>query len=142
MKRVLGIAISIVMLLSLTACGSKGENKASGGNGQPSTTQQTKFEQFEAGLNDAGITYEKVTMAAEIVGTSTGVKYEIGDGAIELYEFDPSSDACKTMQEKKALTMEGFGDFPVEVNGSLAMLLSELDDGTQSKALELFGALS
>lgn len=155
MKRLLVAITVIVLAFSLSACGEKAPSSSakssdpSGASQVQSTVgdttpaaskpeSKTKFEQFEAGLEDAGISYEKQTVAADMVGASIGARYVIGDGRAELYQFDPESDAYKQMKESKSLTLEGFGAFPVEVNEEMALLLNSFSSDAQSKVLEIF----
>ncbi len=99
----------------------------------------TVFEQYEAGLEAQGIAFEKVQMAAEIVGAAEGAKYKIGDGAVELYLFDEEAEAYTAAEEKQALTLEGFGDFPATVKNGMALMVSDLEEDAY---LEIFRSLT
>ncbi|MCI2105436.1 MAG: hypothetical protein LKK00_01765 [Intestinimonas sp.] len=107
----------------------------------PVATEKTKFEQFEAGLDELGITYEKVAVDADMVGAQQGTKYKLSDGNVELYKFDTSTDAYNTASKNKAITLQGFGDFPAEFNNDMALVF---DDEVSSKAdiQNLFSTLS
>lgn len=122
MKRV-GLLLSAFLIISmLSACSSggsgssvsatpdvstpptssheTGSSSAAASSSDPAATEKTKFEQFEAGLDELGIKYEKVTMGADLVGAQEGVKYKLSDGNVELYKFDTSTDAYKTAVKK------------------------------------------
>ena len=106
---------------------------------EPEQTAGTVFEQYEAALDKQGISFEKVQMAAEIVGAAEGAKYKIDGGAVELYLFDTESEAYKTAAEKQALTMQGFGDFPATVEKGMALVVSDLES---EPYLEIFHSLT
>lgn len=148
MKHVKRAAASLlacaVLCAAMTGCGSQQEQAevqqqgaASSAQAEPEPTPNevpestgTVFEQYEAGLDAQGISYEKVQMAAEIVGADQGMKYKIGDGAVELYIFDESGEAYAKAFEKQALTMEGFGDFQATVENGMAVIVSDLEAET------------
>lgn len=153
MKRV-GLLLSAFLIISmLSACSSggsgssvsatpdvstpptssheTGSSSAAASSSDPAATEKTKFEQFEAGLDELGIKYEKVTMGADLVGAQEGVKYKLSDGNVELYKFDTSTDAYKTAVKNKAITLQGFGDFPAEFNNDMALIF---DDEVSSKS--------
>lgn len=119
----LGIIALILCMVSCAKDTDTDQSTASGG----STGTKTVFEQFEAGLQGKDISYEKVAMAADLVGAKEGVKYKIGEGSVELYVFDETSEAYKTANTKQALSMEGFGEFSAKVANGKALLVSGLD---------------
>ena len=158
MRRLLLTTLAILLMFMLVACGDSDPLNSDTPLNQANVVQDTdsssinsdseavsesksKFEQFEIGLSNKGIYFEKEPVAAEMVGASTGIRYTIGNGSAELYEFDPQSDACKTMQANEVLTLEGFGSFPVMVNNELALSLSEVDSNIESDILEIFNSL-
>ena len=153
MKRV-GLLLSVFLIISmLAACSSggsgssvstapdistpstssqeTGSSSAAAASSDSTDAEKTKFEQFEAGLDELGIKYEKVTTGADLVGAQQGMKYKLSDGNVELYKFDTSTDAYKTAVENKAITLQGFGDFPAEYNNDMALIF---DDEVSSKA--------
>lgn len=150
------------LVLALAACGSQQEPAAQ--QATPTQTEQTRespapaeatptpaateepaapagtiFEQYEAALEAQGISFEKVQMAAEIVGAAEGAKYKIDGGAVELYCFDVDGEAYKTAEDKQALTMQGFGDFPATVENGMALIVSDLES---EPYLEIFRSLT
>ena len=97
------------------------------------------FAAFESGLDSLGITYERVTMAAEYIGAKTGYKYKTDGCNVELYQFDPDSDAYKQAVSDNAVTLDGFGTIPAYVHGGLAMLCTDGD--LPQSVLDVFNAL-
>lgn len=143
MKRAAAYLLACVALCAaMTGCGSQQEQEETQQQGAISSEQEeqeqmqsevpesagTIFEQYEAGLEAQGISFEKVQMAAEIVGAAEGAKYKIGDGAVELYLFDEAEDAYAQAFEKQSLTMEGFGAFPATVENGMAIIISDLEE--------------
>ena len=113
MKKFL-VSASVLLCFSLSACGSTTsgqpassapspsespapsavqQSAAPSPSADPSVESTTPFEQFRSSLDDAGYTYEVTTMAAELVGASSGEKYKFDFGTVELYQFDEDSDA-------------------------------------------------
>lgn len=128
MKRVFIIALALVLVM-LAGC-------VSGGTQDTKTT----FEQFEAGMDDAGFAYEKTTMAAAYIGALEGYKYEfISGGKVELYRFDPDSEALKNATINKSVFMEGFGSFPAEINGKMILLAN--DNESKDTISEIFNSI-
>lgn len=82
------------------------------------------FETFQAALDEAGYTYEVVTMGAELVGAAAGEKYKFDFGTVELYQFDEGSAALEQAVADGGLTLEGIGVLPCEFNGNLAALIN------------------
>lgn len=97
------------------------------------------FDTFKAALDDSGYSYEVITMGAELVGASRGEKYKFDFGTIELYQFDDNSDALSKAVEDGGLTLEGFGVFPCEFNGSLAAIIDVSENA--DSLLDLFNSL-
>lgn len=141
MKRMIVVALS---LLLLTACGQADPAPAdNSGTDAPSVSAPeetgTPFDRFEAGLNDAGYTYETVPMAAELVGAHMGVKYKFDFGTVELYQFEDGSDALAKATQDGGLTLEGFGVVRCELNGDLAAVVSVTEN--EDALLSLFNGL-
>lgn len=105
----------------------------------PSDGVKTPFEDFEAGLTDAGYKFETVIMAAELVGAKTGMKYKLDFGSAELYQFESGSDALKKAVEDGGLNLEGFGTFPCHFNGDLAVIIDVTEN--EDSLLDLFNEL-
>lgn len=131
MKKISLMFLALMMIVCLFGCGQNGDAPEGDGQENQQIEQQPKatvFEQFEAGLTNDGLTYEKVTMAAEYVGAEEGYKYMMDSGNVELYRFDEDSDAFKEVSENKSVKLEGFGSFPVELNGNMALLINDVTD--------------
>lgn len=87
------------------------------------TPDSDAFTRFEAGLSDLGISFsERVTMDATYIGGETGYKYQCDGYKIELYQFDPESDAYKKAESEGIVTLDGFGDFSVLAHDGLVLL--------------------
>lgn len=87
------------------------------------TPDSDAFTRFEAGLSDLGISFsERVTMDATYIGGEAGYKYQCEGYKIELYQFDPESDAYKKAESEGIVTLEGFGDFPALAHDGLVLL--------------------
>lgn len=141
MKRMIVVVLS---LLLLTACGQADPAPADNScTDAPSVSApeetSTPFDRFEAGLNDAGYTYETVPMAAELVGAHMGVKYKFDFGTVELYQFEDGSDALAKATQDGGLTLEGFGVVRCELNGDLAAVVSVTEN--EDALLSLFNGL-
>ncbi len=154
MKRAAALLLACAALCAaMTGCGSQQEQEDKQEQNVTSSAQEgpeqtpsgepesagTVFEQYEAGLEAQGISFEKVQMAAEIVSAAEGMKYKIGDGAVELYLFDEGAEAYVAAEEKQALTLEGFGDFPATVENGMALVVSDLEGDAY---LEIFRSLN
>lgn len=132
MKKVICLLMVASMCVSMAACGESTSSSSSAAQSSKaiassSTTsvssqaEQTKFEEFEAGLDKLNIKYTKINMGAEFVGAEQGIKYKFDDGSIELYKFDKDSDAYKKAVQNKALTVESMGSFAAEFNDNMAL---------------------
>lgn len=87
------------------------------------TPDSDAFTRFEAGLSDLGIFFsERVTMDATYIGGEAGYKYQCEGYKIELYQFDPESDAYKKAESEGIVTLEGFGDFSALAHDGLVLL--------------------
>lgn len=166
MKKIIYIMACIVIVLVLAACGAQQTPAVQDTQAQTEQTKEstaltpesaqgetaelekqpeqtalarTAFEQYEAALDGKGISFEKVQMAAEIVGAAEGAKYEVDGGAVELYIFDADGEAYKTAEDKQALTMQGYGDFPATVENGMALIVSDVES---EPYLEIFRSLT
>ena len=92
-----------------------------------STVSSTVFEQFENALIDKNLEYEKVTMAADLVGAEQGIKYKLQDENVEIYRFDPTSDAYLKAKETQSLQLDGFGAFEATVLNGYAINSDNLE---------------
>ena len=125
------IALALACAVSLSACGSAASSAAPSASTAPTATASPaptaeptpeptaappaapdSFSAFESGLESLGISYQRVTMAAEYIGARTGYKYKTGEYNIELYQFDPDSDAYQQAVADNAVYMDGFGTMP------------------------------
>lgn len=87
------------------------------------TPDSDAFTRFEAGLSELGIFFsERVTMDATYIGGEAGYKYQCEGYKIELYQFDPESDAYKKAESEGIVTLEGFGDFSALAHDGLVLL--------------------
>ena len=104
-----------------------------------SSVEETPFDKFQQGLDNAGYSYEIVPMAAELVGAISGVKYKLDFGTVEVSQFEDGSEALASAVEGGGILLEGFGTFPCDFNGNLAALI----DVTENKdaILDLFNSL-
>lgn len=127
MRKISLLFLTLLLLtIGIVGCQSKETNETNKDASDSQVYEEptlTKFEQFEKGLNDKKITFEKNVMAAEMVGAVEGYKYKFVDGKIELYRFEKGSDALKQVTENKSVHLEGFGSFPVEINNNLAAIV-------------------
>lgn len=152
------IALVLACAVSLSACGSAASSAAPSATGAPTATaapvataeptpeptaappaSADAFAAFESGLDSLGIAYERVTMAAEYIGAKTGYKYKTDGCNVELYQFDPDSDAYKHAVSDNAVTLDGFGTIPAYVHDGLAMLCTDGD--LPQSVLDVFNAL-
>lgn len=103
------------------------------------TPNSGAFPRFEAGLANLGISYsERVTMDATYIGGEAGYKYQCDGYKIELYQFDPESDAYKKAESEGIVTLEGFGDFSVLAHDGLVLL----NNGSlPQEVIDLFNSL-
>ncbi len=130
------VLVALILIIGVKGCG---KQDADAEITTSSEQKLTAFEQFEKGLEDEGLEYEKVTMAAEMLGAIEGYKYKFESDKAELYRFDKDSDTIKDAAENKSLYMEGFGSFPVEVNGNLALIVE--DDENSEVISKIFNAI-
>ena len=110
------------------------------------TTQPTPegtedvFTTFSSALKDAGYTFEEVQMGASLIGAEDGIKYKLDNGGkIELYRFDPESDAYKAALDKGQITMDGIGSFPATVANGMAMLMDSVEN--EDTVMKIFNDL-
>lgn len=153
------VSVLLLSLLALSACGSPSQPAQSDvpASSPPATVPDVStpapsspapaatapsanpFDAFKAALDDAGYSYEVVAMGAELVGASRGEKYKFDFGTVELYQFDDDSDVLSKAIEDGGLTLEGFGVFPCEFNGSLAAIIDVTENA--DTLLGLFNSL-
>lgn len=129
MKKLIVMFLVTIFICGLVGCGANNitDETASGTNQTQGEESKTVFDRFEQALSDKDITFEKIQMAADLVGAKQGVKYKIGNGSVELYSFDKSSETYRTAEDKQALTLEGFGDFSCVVTNGYALLVNDLE---------------
>lgn len=151
------IALALACAVSLSACGSAASSAAPGASAAPTATASPaptaeptpeptavppaasdSFSAFESGLDSLGISYQRVTMAAEYIGARTGYKYKTGEYNIELYQFYPDSDAYQQAVADNAVYMDGFGTMPAYIHDGLALLAV---DGMPQSVVDLFNSL-
>ena len=117
-RKLIAFALAVMMLAALAGCGSK-----------------SVFKKFEDELSSRGLKYEMVKMAAEMVGAQEGWKYLIGDGRVEIYKYDKSSDAYKEIERTQTMSLVGIASFPAIVTNGYAMLVEDLDTATYEAIL-------
>ena len=142
MRKISVFAVSCAAVLLLSACGSSsssvpassGASSAVSSSSEPvssvsvssSASVDDAFSDFEAALSENGIAYtEKVRMAAELIGGVNGYKYKTPDYNIEVYTFDPSSDAYLTAEKDGTVIMEGFGSFPAYAHKGMVLMQTD-----------------
>lgn len=153
MRKISVFAVSCAAILLLSACGSSsssapassGASSAVSSSSEPvssvssSASVDDAFSDFEAALSENGIAYtEKVHMAAELIGGVDGYKYKTPDYNIEVYTFDPSSDAYLTAEKDGTVIMEGFGSFPAYAHKGMVLMQT---DNLPQEVIDLFNAM-
>lgn len=153
MRKISVFAVSCAAVLLLSACGSSsssapassGASSAVSSSSEPvssvssSASVDDAFSDFEAALSENGIAYtEKVRMAAELIGGVNGYKYKTPDYNIEVYTFDPSSDAYLTAEKDGTVIMEGFGSFPAYAHKGMVLMQT---DNLPQEVIDLFNAM-
>lgn len=153
MRKISVFAVSCAAILLLSACGSSsssapassGASSAVSSSSEPvssvssSASVDDAFSDFEAALSENGIVYtEKVRMAAELIGGVNGYKYKTPDYNIEVYTFDPSSDAYLTAEKDGTVIMEGFGSFPAYAHKGMVLMQT---DNLPQEVIDLFDAM-
>lgn len=153
MRKISVFAVSCAATLLLSACGSSsssapassGASSAVSSSSEPvssvssSASVDDAFSDFEAALSENGIAYtEKVRMAAELIGGVDGYKYKTPDYNIEVYTFDPSSDAYLTAEKDGTVAMEDFGSFPAYAHNGMVLVQT---DGLPQEVIDLFDAM-
>lgn len=153
MRKISVFAVSCAAVLLLSACGSSsssvpassGASSAVSSSSEPvssvssSASVDDAFSDFEAALSENGIAYtEKVRMAAELIGGVDGYKYKTPDYNIEVYTFDPSSDAYLTTEKDGTVIMEGFGSFPAYAHNGMVLVQT---DNLPQEVIDLFNAM-
>ena len=135
-KQIATLALTAALALTVSACGAASDDV---GESTPPAVQETQpaeteaaaaadmFEAFPAALDDAGYTYETTMMGAELIGAERGEKYTFEFGSVELYRFPEGAEALTTGE----VTLEGFGAFPIEVNGNYGLVVS-LDENADA----------
>ena len=153
MRKISVFAVSCAAVLLLSACGSSsssvpassGASSAVSSSSEPVSSVSSyasvddAFSNFEAALSENGIAYtEKVRMAAELIGGVDGYKYKTPDYNIEVYTFDPSSDAYLTTEKDGTVIMEGFGSFPAYAHKGMVLMQT---DNLPQEVIDLFNAM-
>lgn len=153
MRKISVFAVSCAAVLLLSACGSSsssapassGASSAVSSSSEPvssvssSASVDDAFSDFEAALSENGIAYtEKVRMAAELIGGVNGYKYKTPDYNIEVYTFDPSSDAYLTAEKDGTVIMEGFGSFHAYAHKGMVLMQT---DNLPQEVIDLFNAM-
>lgn len=155
MRKISVFAVSCAAVLLLSACGSSSSSvpassitsSTASNSFEPTSSVAVSssapvndaFSDFEAALSENGIAYtEKVCMAAELIGGVDGYKYKTPDYNIEVYTFDPSSDAYLTTEKDGTVIMEGFGSFPAYAHKGMVLMQT---DNLPQEVIDLFNAM-
>ena len=155
MRKISVFAVSCAAVLLLSACGSSSSSVPASSGASSSVSSSSEpvssvsasssvpvddtFSDFESVLSDNGIAYtEKVRMAAELIGGVDGYKYKTPDYNIEVYTFDPSSDAYLTAEKDGAVAMEGFGSFSAYAHNGMVLVQT---DNLPQEVIDLFNAM-
>lgn len=143
MKRILSSFVVLILALTLSACGGtdKGNIPASTpiSTIEPTVQNLDQFVIFETALTDSGYIFEKVDMAAEMLGAESGAKYKFDFGTVELYMYDKDSDAYQAALSSGKVTLEGIGDFEATINNGMAIIIDV--SSNEEAILELFNNL-
>lgn len=139
------IIIASALAVSLAACGNGASSSTPAASSIPQSEQAAEstaasvetnaFDQFKAALDNAGYTYETTVVAADMVGAERGERYTFDFGSVELYRFADGAEALSTGE----IMLEGFGAFPIEVNGNYGLVVS-LDENADA-ITSIFAAL-
>lgn len=101
--------------------------------------EKNKFEEFEKGLTEAEIKFEKNEKSADMIGALEGYSYLYNEtDYIELYLFDPKSEDFKKVNETEEITVEVVDvSLPVIINDELVLYI---DNGISNKEeiIEIF----
>lgn len=155
MRKISVFAVSCAAVLLLSACSSSSSSvpassitsSTASNSFEPTSSVAVSssapvndaFSDFEAALSENGIAYtEKVRMAAELIGGVDGYKYKTPDYNIEVYTFDPSSDAYLTTEKDGTVIMEGFGSFPAYAHKGMVLMQT---DNLPQEVIDLFNAM-
>ena len=138
------IALALACAVSLSACGSAASSaspsaaEAPTATAAPAATAEPTPEPTAAppASADAFAAFES---GLDYIGAKTGYKYKVDGFTVELYQFDPDSDAYKQAVSDNAVTMDGFGTIPAYVHDGLAMLCTDGD--LPQSVLDVFNAL-
>lgn len=153
MRKTSVFAVSCAAVLLLSACGSSSSSVPASSSASSAVSSSSEpvssvsssasvddaFSDFEAALSENGIAYtEKVRMAAELIGGVDGYKYKTPDYNIEVYTFDPSSDAYLTTEKDGTVIMEGFGSFTAYAHNGMVLVQT---DNLPQEVIDLFNAM-
>lgn len=153
MRKTSVFAVSCAAVLLLSACGSSSSSVPASSSASSAVSSSSEpvssvsssasvddaFSDFEAVLSENGIAYtEKVRMAAELIGGVNGYKYKTPDYNIEVYTFDPSSDAYLTAEKDGTVIMEGFGSFTAYAHNGMVLVQT---DNLPQEVIDLFNAM-
>lgn len=155
MRKASVFAVSCAAVLLLSACGSSSSSvsassitsSTASSSSEPTSSVAVSssapandaFSDFEAALSENGIAYtEKVRMASELIGGVDGYKYKTPDYNIEVYTFDPSSDAYLTAEKDGTVVMDGFGSFSAYAHNGMVLMQT---DNLPQEVIDLFNAM-
>ena len=107
------------VMLFMTGCSSSYESKLFTGDNVDN--KLTVFQEFEKHLNEKGLSYEKVTIIAELVGAKQGIRYKLTDMSVEIYRFDETSAEYIEANNTQSLQLDGFGAIEAVVKNGYAI---------------------
>lgn len=118
----------------------KGDNNTN--NDTSNVKTKSKFEQFESALTEKGLTFEKITKSAPMVGAKEGYGYIFDeDSSVELYLFETSSDAYKNVKSSGNITIESMGiTMPVDINNGIVIYYNG-DVSNKTEIVNIFKSL-
>ena len=107
------------MCLTLTACGSKDDEKKQ-------TSDAINFSNVQSKIEDLGIKCEKTEVAFDMVGAKDGFKLNYNENHIEIYQFDKNSEVYKEAEKNQKLTISSMNmSFDAKVKNGYAYIIDD-----------------
>lgn len=132
------VIIGSLLLLILAGCADAEPKDVEMPVDEVEQVKKDFFVKLEEAIAEKYTIIEKVTMGAEMIGAVEGKKFIIADdNAAEVYLFDESSDAYKKAKDTGKLTLEGFGQFDIIMNG----LYGILPDNANEDVIAIFKSI-
>ena len=119
MKKLFIATLSILMCLTLTACGSKDDEKKQ-------TSDAFNLSNVQSKIEDLGIKCEKTEVAFDMVGAKDGFKLNYNENHIEIYQFDKNSEVYKEAEKNQKLTISSMNmSFDAKVKNGYAYIIDD-----------------